>query len=105
MQILVIISFIKLILLKIRVRTVKFQIYEWQRATASGVDETRVKIIKRATVSGAFRNLFLRVTFPRELCIKFNIYDILGGAQGKHTRQRQCSNHAPLNAWFGKLIN
>jgi hypothetical protein len=35
-QILVIISFIKLILLKIRVRNVKFQIYEWQCATASG---------------------------------------------------------------------
>jgi hypothetical protein len=32
---LVIISFIKLILLKIRVRNVKFQIYEWQRSTGS----------------------------------------------------------------------
>jgi hypothetical protein len=40
-QFLVIISFIKLILLKIRVRIVKFQIYEWQRATTSGADETR----------------------------------------------------------------
>jgi hypothetical protein len=35
-QFLVIIVIIKLILLKIRVRTVKFQIYEWQRATVSG---------------------------------------------------------------------
>jgi hypothetical protein len=31
----------KLILLKIRVKIVKFQIYEWQRATVSGADETR----------------------------------------------------------------
>jgi hypothetical protein len=37
MQFLVIISFIKLILLKIRVRNVKFQIYEWQRVTGNGV--------------------------------------------------------------------
>jgi hypothetical protein len=36
-QFLVIISFIKLILLKIRVGNVKYQIYEWQRATANGV--------------------------------------------------------------------
>jgi hypothetical protein len=40
-QMLVKISFIKLILLKKRVRNVKFQIYEWQRATVSGADETR----------------------------------------------------------------
>jgi hypothetical protein len=48
LQFLLLIIIIKLILLKIRVRTVKFQIYEWQRATASGADETR-------TASGAFR--------------------------------------------------
>jgi hypothetical protein len=35
-QFLLLIIIIKLILLKIRVRTVKFQIYEWQCATASG---------------------------------------------------------------------
>jgi hypothetical protein len=40
-QFLVIITFIKLILLKIRVRNVKFQIYEWQRATGSDAFETR----------------------------------------------------------------
>jgi hypothetical protein len=40
-QFLLLISIIKLILLKIRVKTVKFQIYEWQRATVSGADETR----------------------------------------------------------------
>jgi hypothetical protein len=37
-QFLVIIMIIKLILLKVRVRTVKFQIYEWQRATGSGAE-------------------------------------------------------------------
>jgi hypothetical protein len=42
-QFLVIISFIKLILLKIRVRNVKFQIYEWQHATASGAFTARLK--------------------------------------------------------------
>jgi hypothetical protein len=40
-QFLLLIIIIKLILLKIRVRTGKFQIYEWQRATVSGADETR----------------------------------------------------------------
>jgi hypothetical protein len=35
-QFLLLLIIIKLILLKIRVRTVKLQIYEWQRATASG---------------------------------------------------------------------
>jgi hypothetical protein len=35
-QFLLLIIIIKLILLKIRVRTVKFQIYKWQRATGSG---------------------------------------------------------------------
>jgi hypothetical protein len=34
--VLLLIIIIKLILLKIRVRTVKFQIYEWQCATGSG---------------------------------------------------------------------
>jgi hypothetical protein len=34
-QFLIIMNIIKLILLKIRVRTVKFQIYEWQRVTVS----------------------------------------------------------------------
>jgi hypothetical protein len=40
-QFLLLISIIKLILLKIRLKTGKFQIYEWQRATVSGADETR----------------------------------------------------------------
>jgi hypothetical protein len=40
-QFLLLLIIIKLILLKIRVRTVKFQIYEWQRATVSGANETR----------------------------------------------------------------
>jgi hypothetical protein len=37
LQFLLIIIIIKLILLKIRVRTLKFQIYEWQRVTDSDV--------------------------------------------------------------------
>jgi uncharacterized integral membrane protein len=54
-----IIIIIKLILSKIRVRTVNFQIYEWQRATASGVETKRATAndafhMKRATGSGAF---------------------------------------------------
>jgi hypothetical protein len=40
-QFLLLIIIIKLILLKIRVKTVKFQIYEWQRVIVSGADETR----------------------------------------------------------------
>jgi hypothetical protein len=36
-QFLLLIIIIKLILLKIRVRIVKFQIYEWQRATVNSV--------------------------------------------------------------------
>jgi hypothetical protein len=40
-QFLLLLIIIKLILLKIRVRTVKFQIYEWQRVIVSGADETR----------------------------------------------------------------
>jgi hypothetical protein len=52
-----IIIIIKLILLKIRVRTVKFQIYEWQRATASDAFEPRHsqwRWVKHATVSDVF---------------------------------------------------
>jgi hypothetical protein len=41
-QFLIILIIIKLILLKIRVRNEEFQIYEWQRATASGVFHKRV---------------------------------------------------------------
>jgi hypothetical protein len=41
----------------------------------------------------------------RTVYTKLNIHDILGGSQGKHTRQGQCSNHAPLNALLGELIN
>jgi membrane protein YdbS with pleckstrin-like domain len=41
-QFLIIIIIIKLILLKIRVRNVKFQIYEWQRAIGNGVLTKRV---------------------------------------------------------------
>jgi hypothetical protein len=44
----ILIIIIKLILLKIRVKNVKLQIYEWQRATASDI------LTKRATASGAF---------------------------------------------------
>jgi hypothetical protein len=47
-QFLIILIIIKLILLKIRVRNEEFQIYEWHRATASGV------FTKRATDSDAF---------------------------------------------------
>jgi hypothetical protein len=55
MQFLVIISFSKLILFKIRVRNVKFQIYEWQRATGSGALTAR---LKRATTNGAFHYFY-----------------------------------------------
>jgi hypothetical protein len=64
LQFLVIIIIIKLILLKIRVRTVKFQIYKWQRATVSGAFETVARFIifmKRATVSGAFASYIYKV--------------------------------------------
>jgi hypothetical protein len=61
-QFLVIISFIELILLKIRVRNVKFQIYEWQRATDSGAFTACFLIFtKRVTASGAFTSYIYKM--------------------------------------------
>jgi hypothetical protein len=73
-QFLVIISFIKLILLKIRVKNVKYQIYEWQRATSSDAfhyfyeqdaqrspSHLRGVWTKRATASGALPFVYLKI--------------------------------------------
>jgi hypothetical protein len=73
LQFLLIIIIIKLILLKIKVRIVKFQIYEWQRATVSGAfrpnpAQVRWRGIarfvyirsKRVTASGALSFVYLK---------------------------------------------
>jgi hypothetical protein len=50
-QFLLLIIIIKLILLKIRVKTVKFQIYEWQRATGSGAFQKNNETPRSASIS------------------------------------------------------
>jgi superfamily II DNA/RNA helicase len=50
-QFLLLISIIKLILLKIRVKTVKFQIYEWQRATVSGAFQKNNETSRSTSIS------------------------------------------------------
>jgi hypothetical protein len=57
---------IKLILLKIRVRTVKFQIYEWQRATGSGVEPNASQSVACLPTKRADAHLFVFVRIYRD---------------------------------------
>jgi hypothetical protein len=70
-------------LLKIRVRSVKFQIYEWQRATGSGAFNAR---LKHVTVSGAFHGVFPYLYETRDAFASY-IYKMRSHLRGVWTKR------------------